>query len=369
AATFVDEPQTAVREAETLVGKLMDELKAHLDEQKRSLSGERTDTEELRIALRRYRSLADQILAQPTISLTFYEAYETGAGNDAEFQAASADFARTYKTLGMAGGTLAQGIAIAVKNRDDVEQAITSVDQTVHALTYERQQANPDTNTVQPTIGTVAIFAHGVRRSLGLDPQGETGPNWFKAAQIKTFVAAVRGHVAGNVRFLLFACSTGGSENEKQGMPTQDEAGGEGSFAQLLAQELGGEATVYAHNVAGHTESNPLARTFTADSPTGVQMFDVLYGDEFLNTEATRLALTTPEETANLRKTMWAHYVDAVATDFGRIRTKNRHFTIGGYGGVGAAMFMDPEGTKTVLRDDFTTVWLTNDRVKKLRTP
>jgi hypothetical protein len=63
AASFVDEPRTAVREAETLVDKLMDELKAHLEEQKRSLLGERTDTEELRIALRRYRSLADQILA------------------------------------------------------------------------------------------------------------------------------------------------------------------------------------------------------------------------------------------------------------------------------------------------------------------
>jgi hypothetical protein len=63
AATFVDEPKAAVREAESLVGKLMDELKDHLDEQKRSLSGDRTDTEELRIALRRYRSLADQILA------------------------------------------------------------------------------------------------------------------------------------------------------------------------------------------------------------------------------------------------------------------------------------------------------------------
>jgi hypothetical protein len=64
---FVDEPRSAVREAESLVGKLMDELKAHIDEQKRSLEGDwdsdSKDTEELRVALRRYRSLFDQIVS------------------------------------------------------------------------------------------------------------------------------------------------------------------------------------------------------------------------------------------------------------------------------------------------------------------
>jgi len=329
-------------------------------------------------------ALAEAILAKKSIGLTFYEAYETGLGNDAEFVGASADFAKTYGTLGMrtsekSAASLAPGVAIAVKNRDDVEQAITSVHQTVHQLVERRRDADREAGVErvveEPMIQTVAIFAHGIRKGLGLDPQGEAGSRWFGSGQIPKFVGAIRGHVAGNVRILLFACSTGGSEKEAPGIPAPGEAGGEGSFAAELAKELGGEATVYAHNIAGHAESNPRARVFTADSATGRQMFDVLYGDAFLSAEAERLSAGQPElaekdratalRTA-LRTLMWDHYVDAVSTDFNRINTKNRHFAVGGYGGVGAAMFMDPDGTAKVLRADFTTVWLTPARVATL---
>jgi hypothetical protein len=60
-AGFVDEPRTAVREAETLMSKMMDELKSHLNDDLRD--DDNADTEQLRITLRRYRSLADQILS------------------------------------------------------------------------------------------------------------------------------------------------------------------------------------------------------------------------------------------------------------------------------------------------------------------
>jgi hypothetical protein len=63
-AGFVDEPRGAVREADTLVSQMMDALTAQLTEQKRALQGESdaTDTEQLRVALQRYRSLFDQML-------------------------------------------------------------------------------------------------------------------------------------------------------------------------------------------------------------------------------------------------------------------------------------------------------------------
>jgi hypothetical protein len=63
-AGFVDEPRGAVREADTLVSQMMDTLTAQLAEQKRSLQGESDaeDTEKLRVALQRYRSLFDQML-------------------------------------------------------------------------------------------------------------------------------------------------------------------------------------------------------------------------------------------------------------------------------------------------------------------
>jgi predicted lipid-binding transport protein (Tim44 family) len=63
-AGFVDEPRGAVREADILVSQMMDTLTAQLAEQKRSLQGQSdaVDTEQLRVALQRYRSLFDQML-------------------------------------------------------------------------------------------------------------------------------------------------------------------------------------------------------------------------------------------------------------------------------------------------------------------
>jgi hypothetical protein len=63
-AAFVDEPRGAVREADTLVSQMMDTLTSQLTEQKRVLQGESdaVDTEQLRVALQRYRSLFDQML-------------------------------------------------------------------------------------------------------------------------------------------------------------------------------------------------------------------------------------------------------------------------------------------------------------------
>lgn len=62
-ANFVDEPRAAVREAETLVSQMMDALTSQLKEQKRALEGgSDRDTEQLRVAMQRYRSLFDQML-------------------------------------------------------------------------------------------------------------------------------------------------------------------------------------------------------------------------------------------------------------------------------------------------------------------
>jgi hypothetical protein len=65
---FVDEPKSAVREADSLVSQMMETFTAHLTERKRALSGQwegdgDKDTEQLRLALRRYRALFDQMLA------------------------------------------------------------------------------------------------------------------------------------------------------------------------------------------------------------------------------------------------------------------------------------------------------------------
>jgi hypothetical protein len=64
-AGFVDEPKSAVRDAEALVSQMLDSLTSHIAEQKQALVGEHNgdDTEQLRVTLRRYRVLFDQILS------------------------------------------------------------------------------------------------------------------------------------------------------------------------------------------------------------------------------------------------------------------------------------------------------------------
>jgi len=63
-AGFVDEPKSAVRDAEALVSQMMEALTAHITEQRDALTGrDGEDTEELRMTMRRYRSLAEKILS------------------------------------------------------------------------------------------------------------------------------------------------------------------------------------------------------------------------------------------------------------------------------------------------------------------
>jgi hypothetical protein len=64
---FVDEPRQAVARADTLVGEVLDELETLFREQRRQieqgLDNDEASTEDLRLALRRYRSFFDRLLA------------------------------------------------------------------------------------------------------------------------------------------------------------------------------------------------------------------------------------------------------------------------------------------------------------------
>jgi hypothetical protein len=64
---FVDDPRSAVQAANTLVGEVLDELEELFRRQRadleQGLNDERTSTEDLRVALRRYRSFFDRLLS------------------------------------------------------------------------------------------------------------------------------------------------------------------------------------------------------------------------------------------------------------------------------------------------------------------
>ncbi len=63
---FVDDPWNAVKEADSLVGDVREQLAAILEEPRHHLAGQwsdgEPDTEELRLTLRRYRDVLDHLL-------------------------------------------------------------------------------------------------------------------------------------------------------------------------------------------------------------------------------------------------------------------------------------------------------------------
>ncbi|MGI5129262.1 hypothetical protein ACQEVB_20825 [Pseudonocardia sp. CA-107938] len=63
---FVDEPRDAVRKADALVGELLDDIARGLATQRaqldRGIDGDRTSTEDLRLAMHRYRDFFDRLL-------------------------------------------------------------------------------------------------------------------------------------------------------------------------------------------------------------------------------------------------------------------------------------------------------------------
>jgi hypothetical protein len=67
-ASFVDEPRRAVEEADTLVAELMQRLADSFAQERQGLEGQwdrgdQVSTEDLRIALQRYRSFFDRLLS------------------------------------------------------------------------------------------------------------------------------------------------------------------------------------------------------------------------------------------------------------------------------------------------------------------
>lgn len=60
---FVDDPQKAVREGDELVAQVIKSLAETFAQQRATLEGQRDSTEDLRLALRRYRSFFERLLS------------------------------------------------------------------------------------------------------------------------------------------------------------------------------------------------------------------------------------------------------------------------------------------------------------------
>lgn len=60
---FVDDPQKAVRQGDELVAQVIKSLAETFSKQRAALEGEQGSTEDLRLALRRYRSFFERLLS------------------------------------------------------------------------------------------------------------------------------------------------------------------------------------------------------------------------------------------------------------------------------------------------------------------
>lgn len=60
---FVDDPQNAVREGDELVAQVIKSLAETFSKQRSALEGQQASTEDLRLALRRYRSFFERLLS------------------------------------------------------------------------------------------------------------------------------------------------------------------------------------------------------------------------------------------------------------------------------------------------------------------
>lgn len=327
-----------------------------------------------------------------------YVYYDHDRGKNGEFDAQAANGALEFDAIGVTNGHLGFGKATAVRSSQELVTAI----QTLHAslLAAHRAQHPDDTSVPAYTqILNLGIYCHGTngsRRGLKTDSHGSVE---LSTKEIKAFVAAIRGSLAGNVNVSLFACQVGNDtsddpkyikdKNGKQkkvrdGKEKNDYAattydGEDGSFAAMLADELGEQATVLGHTTSGHTTENYDARIFGARARAqgatgddGTHVFNEIFPPAFITAEETRLWGSVEPTGARheaLRRLLFAYYKMVVqkvkgwkeeATWFDTGKGGEDVYGVSGHHGGYANLppianyyGYDPERIGGVLRDDW----------------
>ena len=259
----------------------------------------------------------------------------------------------------MSGGSVALGIPVPIKEVAEVIEIVQSIHRGRCGRRGAGSQRGPAAHThpqpravrAQRVPGRGSRGAH--RFQLHSNPRGLNPPN------IAAFARGIRDAVAPDVGVQLFACSTGHdtgrSEREEWTGHAEGERTGEGSFAAGLAEDLGPEASVYGLTTAGHTTENYAARVFgaAAGGAGGVHMFEVLYTEDFIQSELVPLWPDgTEEERAELhdplREQMWAHYPDSISGERGRSRRSRRYHVP-----IGQEMFVSPANARALVQADF----------------
>ncbi len=108
-------------------------------------------------------------------------------------------------------------------------------------------------------LDAVAYFGHGY-------PHGMASAH-IAEGSVKTFAAAIRANCNPGVKIMLYACSCA-----RQNVPPAKH-GRAGCFAQWLASALADvNATVYGHDIAGHSYRNPTLYRYNGNNMTGTKV-------------------------------------------------------------------------------------------------
>lgn len=309
------------------------------------------------------------------INVAIWANYDNQSSNNKEFKRAADKYATAFNSVGFdSSGTLQLGMARPIKTEADVINTINDI----HNLLVAEYEKSKQMCVIEPPaftkIKTLALFAHGMPWGMHMSGSGKYNMRIDSDKETKDFemfVRAIKGPLKGDVDVNLMACNAGRESDgtEKDGiwhLSDAEKQDGSSSFGAKFAEELGGDASVYAHLSAGHTVNNYSARVFGADAGKdatkdqgGVHIFRLLYNDAFVTSEATRLE----KDKEKVDKHMWKHYKKRMGQSHkGEFSVKEEDGSTRDVNQLGADMFSDLEGTSTMLRADWAT-WVKDNPV------
>ena len=268
-----------------------------------------------------------------------------GSDQAAEFHSQAGSFSKEYHTLNVSSGALKKDVYRKVKNYSEFKNGILEAGRAVVKCLEDHPRPGYDDSKCSQ-IKNLTVMTHGFTTGLNF------GGGYFNNSDIPDFGATVYGYLNNNaLRVQLYACSAARNKDTKENwyerytgdiIKEQDPfKGGKGSFAQLLSEEMGPDATVFGHTTAGHLSGNYAARCYgkmANGAVHGKHMFDVYFPQSFVAEQAKRIGKS--EDTT--RTSMYSYY-----------RSN------GAYPGnnSGRDTFMDPEGKGKKMRD----AWLSKN--------
>jgi hypothetical protein len=237
------------------------------------------------------------------------------------FQSEGSQFALQQHAVAIQGQQIVTGTVNLITHKREVISVLAGIQQ---ALRGEAAEVPTWARAAH-----VAFFTHGWRGGWnwggGIQTDAEGGEGDLEQDDLVGFARSLSAFVTSDVNVSLFSCWTGSEETEGSGWGQQpDQKGGEGSFADDMADELAEtgatDARVMGHTTRGHTTNNPAARLFEGGEWGGNNLFNWCcqpitswLGPEI---EAARPVLVWGDPLETIEQTIFSWFTSEVAGDY-----------------------------------------------------